>query len=110
MMSVTPIRSAWASDASEPRATGSSIVFWQHAEQFALDPNLVDSDIFDSRVNMEGVALQAGYALTDAVTFNLTYAYGEQIDNTLGTGGVGDIGVNPLRKYQLFQADLNFKF
>ena len=85
-------------------------VFWQHAEQFALDPNLVDSDIFDSRVNMEGVGLQAGYALTDAVTLNLTYAYGEQIDNTLGTGGVGDIGVNPLREYQLFQADLNFKF
>jgi hypothetical protein len=85
-------------------------VFWQHAEQFALDPNLVDSDIFDSRVNMEGVGVQAGYALSDAVTFNLTYAFGEQIDNTLGTGGVGDIGVNPLREYQLFQADLNFKF
>ena len=85
-------------------------VFWQHAEQFALDPNLVDSDIFDSRVNMEGIAVQAGYALSDAVTFNLTYAYGEQIDNTLGTGGVGDIAVNPLREYQIFQADLNFKF
>ncbi|HMJ05491.1 MAG TPA: putative porin [Chthoniobacterales bacterium] len=84
--------------------------FWQHAEQYALDPNLVDSDIFDSRVNMEGVAIQAGYAITDAVTFNVTYAYGEQIDHALGTGGVGDIGVNPLRQYQLFQADLSFKF
>jgi hypothetical protein len=84
--------------------------FYQHAEQFALDPNLIDSDIFDSRLNMEGFAVQAGYALSDAVTFNLTYAFGEQIDNSLGTGGVGDIGVNPLRQYQLFQADLNFKF
>ncbi|MBA2623528.1 MAG: putative porin [Chthoniobacterales bacterium] len=84
--------------------------FWQHAEQYSLDPNLVDSDIFDSRVNMEGIAIQAGYAISDAVTFNLTYAYGEQIDNTLGTGGVGDISVNPLREYQIFQADLNFKF
>ena len=84
--------------------------WWQHAEQFALDPNLVDSDIFDSRLNMEGVAVQAGYALSDAVTFNLTYAYGEQINNRLGTGGIGDIGVNPLREYQLFQADLNFRF
>ncbi|MEP6956960.1 MAG: putative porin, partial [Chthoniobacterales bacterium] len=84
--------------------------FWQHAEQYSLDPNLVDSDIFDSRLNMEGVALQAGYAISDAVTFNLTYAYGEQIDHTLGTAGIGDIGVNPLREYQLFQADLNFKF
>ena len=59
---------------------------------------------------MEGIAIQAGYAITDAVTFNLTYAYGEQIANDLGTGGAGDIGFNPLREYQLFQADLNFKF
>ena len=110
MMSVTPTRSAWASDESEAKGNWQVKPFWQHAEQFALDPNLVDSDIFDSRVNMEGVAIQAGYALSDAVTFNLTYAYGEQIDNTLGTGGVGDIGVNPLREYQIFQADLNFKF
>ena len=84
--------------------------FWQHQEQFSLDPNLVDSDIFDNRLNVEGFALQAGYAVSDAVTFNLTYAYGEQIDHDLGTAGLGDIGVNPLREYQLFQADLSFKF
>ncbi|CAN5603444.1 hypothetical protein BH18VER1_BH18VER1_06540 [soil metagenome] len=84
--------------------------FYQHAEQYSLDPNLVDSDIFDSRVNMEGFAVQAGYALSDAVTVNLTYAYGEQINDALGTGGAGDIGVNPLREFQLFQADLSYKF
>ncbi|MGI8481123.1 MAG: hypothetical protein ACR2MF_03530, partial [Chthoniobacterales bacterium] len=84
--------------------------WWQHTEQYALDPNLVDSDIFDSRVNMEGAVVQAGYALSDAVTFNLTYGYGRQADGRLGTGGVGDIALNPLRKYQLFQADLNLKF
>ena len=84
--------------------------WWQHTEQYSLDPNLVDSDIFDSRVNMEGVAVQAGYALSDAVTLNLTYAYGKQADRSLGTGGVGDIGLNPLRNYQVFQADLNLKF
>lgn len=85
-------------------------VFWQHAEQYSLDPNLIDSDFSDSRLNFEGVGVQAGYAISDAVTFNLTYVYGEQIDADLGTGGVGDIAVNPLREYQLFQADLNFKF
>jgi hypothetical protein len=85
-------------------------VFWQHTEQYSLDPNLVDSDIFDSRVNLEGVAVQAGYALSDAVIFNLTYAYGRRSDSSLGTGGVGDIGINPLDKYQIFQADLNVKF
>jgi Putative porin len=85
--------------------------FYQHVEQFAVDPNLVDSDLYDSRVNMEGFAVRGGYALSDAVTFNLTYGYGEQIDRDLGTGGVGDaFTINPLRKYQIFQADLNVKF
>ena len=84
--------------------------WWQHAEQFSLDPNLVDSDIIDSRVNVEGVAIKAGYALADAIFFNLTYAYGWRIDDALGTGGVGDIGINPLDQYQLFQADLSVKF
>ena len=85
--------------------------FYQHVEQFAVDPNLVDSDLYDSRVNMEGFAVRGGYALSDAVTFNLTYGYGQQIDHDLGTGGVGDaFTINPLRKYQIFQADLNVKF
>ncbi len=84
--------------------------FWQHAEQFALDPNLVDSDIFDSRLNVEGFAFIFGYALSDAVTANLTYAKGWQIDHDLGTGGVGDIGINPVDGYDLLQADLSFKF
>jgi hypothetical protein len=84
--------------------------FWQHTEQYALDPNLVDTDIFDSRVNMEGVVVQAGYALSDAVIFNLTYGYGRRSNSSLGTGGAGDIGINPLDKYQIFQADLNVKF
>jgi hypothetical protein len=84
--------------------------FWQHTEQFSLDPNLVDSDFFDSRVNIEGVVVQAGYALSDAVIFNLSYGYGWRVDKSLGTGGTGDIGINPLDKYQIFQADLNVKF
>jgi hypothetical protein len=84
--------------------------WYQHTEQYSLDPNLVDSDFFDSRVNMEGFVLQAGYALSDAVTFNLSYGRGQQAARTLGTGGIGDIALNPLRDYQIFQADLNLKF
>ena len=84
--------------------------YWMHSEQYALDPNLVDSDFWDSRVNMEGVVVQGGYALSDAVTFNLSWGYARRVDRTLGTGGAGDIGVNPLDKYQIFQADLNLKF
>jgi hypothetical protein len=84
--------------------------WWQHTDQYAVDPNLVDSDIFDSRVNLEGVGVKAGYMLADAIVFNLTYAYGWQVDDSIGTGGVGDIPINPLNQYQIFQADLSVKF
>ena len=84
--------------------------WWQHTEQYAVDPNLVDSDIFDARVNVEGVAASAAYNLADGVTLKLTYAYGWRIDSALGTGGAGDIGINPLDEYQLFQADVSVKF
>jgi len=84
--------------------------WWQHQDQFALDPNLVDNDLFDSRLNLEGVAVRAGYMLTDAIVFNLTWAYAWRIDNDLGTGGLGDTGINPLDQYQIFQADLSVKF
>jgi putative porin len=84
--------------------------WWQHTDQYAVDPNLVDSDLFDSRVNMEGVGVKAGYMLADAIVLNLTYGYGWQADDSLGTGGTGDLGINPLNQYQLFQADLSVKF
>jgi hypothetical protein len=84
--------------------------WYQYVGQFALDPNLVDSDIYDSRVNEKGVAVKAGYMLADAVSFNLTWAYAWRVNNFLGTGGVGDIPINPLDQYQIFQADLNLKF
>jgi hypothetical protein len=84
--------------------------WWQHQDQFALDPNLVDSDLFDQRLNLQGVAVKAGYMLSDAVLFNLTYAYAWRIDDALGTGGMGNLTINPVDQYQLFQADLNFRF
>jgi len=85
--------------------------WWQHSEQYSLDPNLVDDDIFDSRQNMEGVAIKAGYALSDAVIFSVTWNYGWRINDNLGTGGTPiAIGINPLDQYQWFVADLNIKF
>ena len=86
-------------------------VYYQLSEQYALDPNLVDDDIFDGRQNMEGIVAKAGYMLSDAVSVNLTYHYGWRYNNDLGTGGTPiAIGVNPLDQYQLFFADLNIKF
>jgi hypothetical protein len=84
--------------------------WWQHTEQYALDPNLVDSDLFDSRVNMQGIAVKAGYMLADAVSFNVTWAYAWQTNGNFGTGGIGDIPINPVAQYQILQTDLNLKF
>ncbi len=85
--------------------------WWQHQDQYALDPNLVDSDLFNASLNLEGVAVRAGYMLADAVVFNLTWAYAWRIDDSIGTGGIGDnININPVDQYQIFQADLSFKF
>jgi hypothetical protein len=85
-------------------------VWWQHRDQYALDPNLVDSDLFDSWVNLEGVAARARYMLANAVVFNLTWAYAWRVDDSRGTGGTGDTGINPLHQYQIFQTDLNIRF
>jgi Putative porin len=85
--------------------------YYQLSEQYSLDPNLVDDDIFDSRQNMNGVVVKAGYALSDAVSLNITYNYGWRYNDALGTGGTPiAIGINPLDQYQLFFADLNIKF
>jgi Putative porin len=85
-------------------------VWWQQSDQYALDPNLVDSDIFDSRVNIQGIAVKAGYMVADAISLNLTYSYGWRTNNNLGTGGNGDLPINPVDQYQLFQADMSVKF
>ncbi|HEX4639061.1 MAG TPA: putative porin [Chthoniobacterales bacterium] len=86
-------------------------IAYQRSEQYALDPNLVDDDIFDGRQNMHGVILRAGYAVTDAVIFNITWNYGWRINDNLGTGGTPiAIAINPLERYQFFVADLNVKF
>jgi hypothetical protein len=84
--------------------------YWQHQEQFSLDPNLIDSDLFNEQLNQQGLVLTAGYMLADAVLFNVTYSYAWRINGSYGTGGTGDITINPLDQYQLFQANLNFKF
>jgi len=86
--------------------------YYQLSQQYALDPNLVDDDIFDGRLNMQGIVVKAGYALSDAVSINFTYNYGWRYNDSLGTGGtpIAITGVSVLDQYQLFFADLNIKF
>jgi putative porin len=85
-------------------------VFWQRQDQYALDPNLVDTEFWDSKLNMQGIGVTVAYMLSDAVWVQLLYGYAERADDSLGTGGFGDIAINPLKNFQLFQADLNVKF
>lgn len=89
-------------------------VLYKETGLFALDPNLLDSDLFDSRLNLRGVAWQASYAFTDFLSLSLTYARAERKEKALPTGAVGDLGGSSgtawLDDYQLFQADLNLRF
>jgi hypothetical protein len=85
-------------------------VFYQRQDQFSLDPNLVDTEIWDTKLNLEGVAATVGYMLSDAVWVQLLYGYAWRADDSLGTGGDGNIAINPLKNFQLFQLDLNVKF
>jgi len=86
--------------------------FWQHVEQYALDPNILDLDYFAGVENMEGIYVTAGYGLTE--NFILTFRYGNasRINKLLGTGGTGtDIQqINPINSMEIFQADMTFKF
>jgi hypothetical protein len=89
--------------------------YWQSSGQYSVDPNLIDDDVFDAHLNMQGPVLRAGYALTDAVVFNVSYNYGHIINSKLGTGGYGGTmngtSSNPAEhSYSLVQVDLNVTF
>lgn len=87
---------------------------YQWSGLYALDPNLVDTDAFDSRLNMRGFIVEGTYLFTDFLHMNLTYAHGERNRKALPTGAVGDLGgatgTAYLEDYRLFQADLNLRF
>jgi Putative porin len=87
-------------------------LWYQHAEQFSLDPNLIDDDLFNAQLNMHGVVARAAYNLSSAVNLTLTYGHGWWYNHNLGTGGVGQAatGINPLAQFNWFTADLNVKF
>jgi len=86
--------------------------YWQHVEQYALDPNLVDSDFFEGRLNMEGFFGAISYALTENILGTVRYGYASRINDQLGTGGSNlDIPqMNPVQHYNLFQVDLSLRF
>jgi hypothetical protein len=87
-------------------------VYWQHVEQYALDVNLMDSDFFEGRANLQGVYSSFAYSFTDAIIGTIRYGYANQINDKLGTGGNNlDIpGINPIKNYNVLQLDVTWRF
>ncbi len=94
------------------KKTWEARVYWQYIEQYALDVNLIDSDFFEGRANLQGVYTSFAYSITDAIIGTIRYGYANRINNRLGTGGNNlDIpGINPIENYQLVQLDLTWRF
>jgi hypothetical protein len=86
--------------------------YWQHIEQYALDVNLIDSDFFEGRGNLQGFYVSFAYSITDAIIGTVRYGYASRINDQLGTGGSNlDIpGINPIKNYNLVQMDLTWRF
>ncbi|MCS7089890.1 MAG: putative porin [Verrucomicrobiota bacterium] len=87
---------------------------WHSVGLYALDPNLMDTDVFDSRLNLQGLVLSGTYLFTDFCDLTLTYARADQRRASLPTGASGDLGgalgTARLDDYQLFQADISLRF
>ena len=87
--------------------------WYQHSEQYALDQNIIDDDIFDGRLNMQGFFVQGTYMLTDSVAVILQYSHANRIDSNLGTAGFGALGTPagfPLQSTNFVYVDFNLKF
>ena len=86
--------------------------YWQHIEQYSLDPNLLDLDFNAGAENLQGIYAAAAYGFTDNFIGTFRYGYASRINGKLGTGGTGtDIPqINPITQYDIFQVDLTLKF
>jgi hypothetical protein len=87
--------------------------YWQHTEQYALDPNLPDVDFFEGAQNMQGIYVAVAYGLTDNLIATFRYGHASRINDVLGTGGsdTGDIPqINPIKDYDIYQMDLTLRF
>lgn len=85
-------------------------IWYQDVGVYSVDPNAVDSDFMDSRVNMKGTTFKAQYNLTDNVFTNFAYGHGTRKNKALGAAGAGqDLALN-LKDFDLLQLDLTYKF
>ena len=85
-------------------------IWYQDVGAYSVDPNAVDSDFMDSRVNMKGAVFKAQYNFTDNVYTNFAYGHATRKNSALGTAGAAqDLALN-LKDLDLLQLDLTYKF
>jgi len=88
----------------------SAKIWYQDVGVYALDPNAVDSDFMDSRVNMQGVVFKSEYLFRDNVFLNFAAGHANRKNDKLAAVGTGgDIKLN-LDSFDLFQFDVTYKF
>ena len=103
---------AYTNQAGKKPAEGdyNAKVWYQETGLYALDPNAVDSDFFDSKINVKGAVFKAEYLAYDNVFVNFAYGHGTRMNSAAQTAGVaGDTGYN-MKSFDLLQLDLTYKF
>ena len=86
-------------------------LWWQSTGYYAVDPNLIDADIFNAATNMQGVIVAVSHNWTDGVSSTLRYAHAMPVNSQMATPNVGqDLQEGDIKQYNLFQADLMWKF
>ena len=84
-------------------------LWYQSVGIWSVDAALVDSDIFDGRVNIEGTSFKAQYNVQDNVAVNFTAAHGNKKNTSYYAMGIGDL-TGDITKLNLIQLDLTYKF
>jgi hypothetical protein len=86
-------------------------LYWQSTGYYAVDPNLIDADVFNAATNMQGVAVSVAHNWTDGLSSTLKYAYGMPVNGQMATPNVNqDLQLSAIHQYNLFQANLMWKF
>ncbi|HEX4140725.1 MAG TPA: putative porin [Candidatus Methylacidiphilales bacterium] len=86
-------------------------LWWQSTGYYAVDPNLIDADIFNAATNLQGVVVSVSHNWTDGLSSTLRYAHAMPVNGRLATPNVNqDLQLGDIRQYNLFQADLMWKF
>jgi Putative porin len=86
----------------------SLLVNYRQTGVAAVDPNLNDSDVFQSAINIGGVRTAVVYNLADSITLGAAYSHGTSLDRNLA-GGLA-AAVADLKSVDVIQVDLNWKF